>query len=106
MALDADFERAVRQRAGDAEHDVPVVDLAIVEGDLLVLVDLADGQFGCAGDAAAVTAPVRQIHPVLLQRVEQRPVHLHDVRGSSAVGDDDGTGVHHNQMSLVQSPPG
>ena len=73
MALDADLQRAVAQGTGNAQYDVAVVELAVVQRALRLLIDPAADQLGRAGDAAAILAPVGQIHALLAQALQERP---------------------------------
>ena len=105
MALHPHLERDVALGPGDAEDHVAVGDLAVVEGDLAALVHLARDQLGGAGDAAAVFAAIRQIHPLLAQRLKQRAARI-DVDGRAAAIGQGHSMRRHSHMSLVQSPPG
>ena len=106
MAFDADLEGAVAQRSRNAEQDIALRDLTIVQRHLPPLIDLAPRQLGRAGDAAAVFAAKGQINPLLAQCVQQRAMGLHVERHAAAIGNFNGPGFTHSQMSLVQSPPG
>ena len=106
VTFDADLKRAIRHRPRNAEHDVAIADLAIVQRHLPMLIDCAGSQFSRAGDAAAVFAAVGQIDALFAQGVEQGAVGIDPIGRAAAVGDGYGPGVGHSQISLVQSPPG
>ena len=106
VAFDTDLERAIRQGPRDAEHHVAIADLTIVQRHLPTLIDFAGSQFGRTGDAAAISASVGQINALFAQRVEQRAASIDRIGRAAAIGDRDGSGVDHSQISLVQSPPG
>src|SRR5262245_21638498 len=101
MALDADLQRAVAQWTGNTQYDVAVVELAVVQRPLCLLIDLAADQLGRARYAAAVLAPVRQVHAPLAQALQKRLAAV-DLEGrTTSIGERDGE-AGHSQMSLVQ----
>src|SRR5512134_2800107 len=107
MALDADLERAVGQRPGNAEEHVAVGELPPVQRDACPLIDLTRQQLRGTGDAAAVATAIGQRHALRLQRVEQRPVPIDSERRAAPVGKPDRDLRHsQSQISEVQSPPG
>jgi hypothetical protein len=58
-------------RAGNAEYNIAIIDLAIVECHLGPLIDRAADQFGCTGNAAAIFAAIWQIDSLRHQGFEQ-----------------------------------
>jgi len=105
VALNADLKGAVAHWAGNAQNDIAIVDLAVVQGDLRLLIDFAADQFGRAGYAAAIHAAIRQVDALLAQAQQERLAVI-DLKGSTAtIGENDGVDGQ-TQISLVQSPPG
>src|SRR5687768_9585851 len=89
MTLDADIERAVAQRPGNAEEDIAVGELPPVQRDAGALVDLARQQPRRTRDAAAVTTAIRQRHASRLERGEQRHAAVDAEAGAAPVRERD-----------------
>jgi hypothetical protein len=105
VAVDADFQRTVAERAGNAEDDVAIVDLAVVERHLRPLVDLAADQPARAAYTAAIPASIGKVDALVPQAVQQRHAMVDLERHTTAIGERYAE-LRHIQMSLVQSPPG
>ena len=105
VALNADLKGAVAHWAGNAQNDITIVDLAVVQRNLRLLVDFAADQLGRAAYAATILAAVGQIDALLAQ-AEQEGFSVIDLKGrAAAIGENDGVDGQ-IQISLVQSPPG
>ena len=71
VAFNADLQRAVAHRAGNAEDYIAIVDLAVVQRPLRLLIDFAADYLGRTGDAAAILAPVWQVDALLAQALQE-----------------------------------
>ena len=105
VAFHADFKRYVRGRACNAEDHISVLDLTVIKRHLTALVDFTRGHFGGTSDAATVFTTIRQINALVAQLFKQRTMPVNAEGRAVTIGD--GYVIeHHNQISLVQSPPG
>lgn len=105
VTLDADLKGAVAHWAGNAHNDITIVDLAVVQRHLRLLIDFAADQLGRTGYAAAIHAAIGQVDALLAQ-AQQEWLAVIDLIGRAAtIGENDGVDGQ-TQISLVQSPPG
>lgn len=105
VAINADLQRAVAHRPSNAEDNIAVVELAVVQRPLGLLIDFAGNQFGGAGYAAAIPAPIGQLYALIAQALQEWLAVI-DLEGhTTSIGESDGE-ISHTQISLVQSPPG
>jgi hypothetical protein len=90
MALNADLEDTIAHGAGNAQNDIAIVDLAVVQRNLRLLIDFAADQLGGTAYAAAILAAIGKIDPLLAQALEQWPAVIDPEGGTAAIGESDG----------------
>ena len=105
VTLDADLKGAIAHWPGNAQNDITIVDLPVVQRHLRRLINLTTDQLGGTANAATILAAVGQVDALLAQ-AQQEWLAVIDGKGrAAAIGENDGVD-RQIQISLVQSPPG